>query len=64
MSEIINDKWINIDEAATYLGVKTVTVRDWIRKEKGIPAHKIGKRWKFKVSELDAWVKSGKSAME
>jgi len=64
MSEIINDKWINIDEAATYLGVKPVTVRDWIRKEKGIPAHKIGKQWKFKVSELDAWIKSGESAME
>ena len=64
MSEIINEKWINIDEAATYLGVKSVTVRDWIRKDKGIPAHKIGKQWKFKVSELDAWVKSGKSAME
>ena len=64
MSEIINDSWISIDEAATYLGVKPVTVRDWIRKEKGIPAHKIGKQWKFKISELDAWVKSGKSAME
>ena len=64
MSEIINDKWINIDEAATYLGVKSVTVRDWIRKGKGIPAHKIGKQWKFKISELDVWVKSGKSAME
>jgi excisionase family DNA binding protein len=64
MSEITNDKWINIDEAAAYLGVKSVTVRDWIRKDKGIPAHKIGKQWKFKVSELDAWVKSGKSAME
>lgn len=63
MSEIINDKWINIDEAAAYLGVKPVTMRDWIRKDKGVPAHKIGKLWKFKVSELDAWVKSGKSAM-
>ena len=64
MSEIINDNWINIDEAATYLGVKPVTVRDWIRKGKGIPANKIGKQWKFKISELDAWVKSGTSAME
>ncbi len=64
MSDIINDNWINIDEAATYLGVKPVTVRDWIRKGKGIPAHKIGKQWKFKISELDNWVKSGKSAME
>lgn len=44
MKGIIKDNWINIDEAATYLGVKTVTVRDWIKKEKGIPAHKIGKQ--------------------
>ena len=64
MSENINDKWINLDEAAAYLCVKPVTVRDWIRKDKGMPAHKIGKLWKFKISELDAWVKSGKSAMD
>ncbi len=64
MSENINDKWISIDEAAAYLGVKPVTVRDWIRKDTGIPAHKIGKQWKFKISELDTWVKSGKSAMD
>ena len=63
MGENINDKWINIDEAAAYLGVKPVTVRGWIRKDKGMPTHKIGKQWKFKISELDAWVKSGKSAM-
>lgn len=58
------DKWINIEEAADYLGVKPVTVRGWIRNGKDVPAHKIGKQWKFKYSELDAWVKSGKSAME
>lgn len=57
-----NDMWINIDAAAKYLGVKPGTIRDWIRKEKDIPAHKIGKQWKFKISELDSWVKSGKSA--
>ena len=64
MSERIAEKWINIDEAANYLSVKPATVRDWIRKGKNIPAHKIGKQWKFKYSELDAWVNSGKSAME
>ncbi len=64
MTDISNDKWINIDEAAEYLGVKPGTIRDWIRKNKGIPARKIGKQWKFKCSELDAWVASGKSAME
>ena len=64
MVDISNDKWINIDEAAEYLGVKPGTIRDWIRKEKGIPARKIGKQLKFKCSELDEWVSSGKSAME
>ena len=33
-------------------------------KDKNIPAHKIGKQWKFKRSELEEWVKSGQSAME
>ena len=57
------DKWISIDEAADYLGVNKDTIRNWIKKESEIPAHKIGKQWKFKKSELDTWVKSGKSAI-
>lgn len=64
MAEIKNDKWISIDDAAEYLGVKPGTIRDWIRKGKDIPAHKIGKQWKFKCTELDNWVASGKSAMD
>lgn len=64
MNERVEEKWINIDEAADYLSVKPATVRDWIRKGKDIPAHKIGKQWKFKYLELNAWVNSGKSAME
>lgn len=62
MTELKNDNYISIDEAAEYLGVKTVTLRNWIKKDDSIPAHKIGKLWKFKRSELDAWVQSGKSA--
>ena len=58
----LNEKWVSLDEAAEYLGVKPVTIRDWIRRGKGIPAHKIGKQWKFKYSELDMWVRSGESA--
>ncbi len=63
MAKIMNDKWISINEAAEYLGIKTVTLRSWIRNcKEGLPAQKIGKQWKFKISELDDWVKSGKSA--
>jgi excisionase family DNA binding protein len=57
-----NDKWIGIEEAAEYMDVTKDTVRNWIKKT-SIPAHKIGKLWKFKKSELDAWIKSGKSAI-
>ena len=62
MNKIIEDKWINTDEAAEYLGVKATTIREWIKKNNGIPAHKIGRLWKFKKDELDEWVKRGKSA--
>lgn len=62
MGEQYRDSWIGINEAAEYLGVTKETVRNWIKREKGIPARKIGKLWKFKRSELDSWVKSGKSA--
>ena len=57
-------KWVSIDEAAEYLGIKTVTLRGWIKKDKTLPAHKIGKQWKFQLSELDKWVKSGKSEIK
>lgn len=57
-----NDNYIGIDEAAEYLGIKAVTLRNWLRKGNDIPAHKIGKLWKFKKTELDEWVSSGKAA--
>ncbi|MFR5640122.1 MAG: helix-turn-helix domain-containing protein [Butyricicoccus sp.] len=51
-----------MDDAAAYLGIKTVTLRNWIKKKTGIPAHRVGKLWKFKRSELDEWIASGKNA--
>ena len=65
MKERFDDNYISLDEASEYLGIKSVTLRSWIRKtELAIPAHKVGKLWKFKRSELDDWVKSGKSAIK
>ena len=64
METIYNDKWISIDEASEYLGIKTVTLRGWIKKDSSLPAHRVGKQWKFKRSEIDEWVKSGKSAID
>ena len=61
MTDRIEDNWIDIAEAAKYLGVTKDSIRNWIKKT-NIPACKIGKLWRFKKSELDEWVKSGKSA--
>lgn len=63
MKENYVESWIGIEEAAKHLGVTKDTIRNWIKKT-DIPACKIGKLWKFKRSELDEWVKSGKSAIE
>lgn len=56
------ENWIGTEDAAKYLDVKIATIRKWLKDNK-LPAHKIGKLWKFKKSELDEWVKSGKSAL-
>ena len=55
------DRWLSVGELAAYLGVKPDTVYTWIYK-KGLPAHKMGRLWKMKRSEVDAWVRSGKAA--
>ena len=59
----MEDRWISMEEASEYLGVNKDSIRNWIKKGSGIPAHKIGKNWKFKKSELDEWVKTGNSAI-
>ena len=61
MSEI-KEKWSSLEETAEYLGVTKDTIRSWIKRT-DIPAHKIGRLWKFKFSEVDDWVKSGRSAL-
>ena len=58
----INDAYISIEEASAYLDVSVSTLRQCITAKKDLPAHKIGKLWKFKKSELDAWVNSGESS--
>ena len=61
-NNLMDDNYISIDDAAAYLGIKTVTLRNWIKKKPDIPAHRVGKLLKFKRSELDEWIASGKSA--
>ena len=55
------ERWLSVQEIAAHLGVKTETVYVLVAR-KLMPAHKVGRLWKFKISEVDAWVRSGKAA--
>ena len=52
------EKWSTLKEVQDYLGVGRDTVLQWISK-RNMPAYKVGRLWKFKLSEVDAWVRSG-----
>jgi excisionase family DNA binding protein len=53
----MEDRWLSVDEIREYLGVKRDTIYGWISKNK-MPAHKIGRLWKFKKDEVDEWLRS------
>jgi excisionase family DNA binding protein len=55
------ERWLSVEEIAVHLGVNRDTIYKWIER-KQMPAHKLGKLWKFKVSEVDEWIRAGKAA--
>ena len=56
MSE--QEPWASVEDVAKHRGIARDTVYRWIE-SKALPAHKIGRLWKFKLSEVDEWVRSG-----
>jgi excisionase family DNA binding protein len=57
----MTEPWLSADDIAVHLGVTKDTVYTWIA-EKGMPAHKIGRLWKFQATEVDDWVRGGGAA--
>lgn len=51
-------RWLSVGELAVHLGIKRDTVYKWIARRR-MPAHKVGRLWKFQREEVDSWVKSG-----
>lgn len=55
------ENWVDTKTVAEYLNVNKQTVFVWIA-QKNLPAVKVGKSWRFKLSEVDAWLRSGGAA--
>ena len=51
------EPWVSVDEVAKHLDVVKDSVYRWIE-SRHLPAHRIGRILKFRLSEIDAWVRS------
>ena len=52
------EPWTSVDDVARHLGVAKDSIYRWIDR-RNLPAHRIGRLWKFKLSEVDDWVRRG-----
>jgi len=50
------ERWVGVDDVAAHLGVAKDSVYRWID-ERGLPAHRVGRLFRFKLSEIDDWVR-------
>ena len=57
----ITEQWVSVEQIAQHLSVKTFTIYKWLERKR-IPAHKVGRLWRFKISEIDNWVRIGDAA--
>ena len=55
------EPWVSVDTVAEHLGVAKDSVYRWIE-SRALPAHRIGRLWKFKLSEIDTWVRRAAAA--
>ena len=54
----MTEPWTSVEDVARHLGVAKDSIFRWIER-RNLPAHRIGRLWKFKVSEVDEWVRAG-----
>jgi len=61
--ESMTEPWVSVEDVANHLGVAKDSVYRWIE-TKGLPARRIGRLWKSKLSEVDQWVHAGGAAAD
>lgn len=55
------ENWVSMKDITKYLDVSRETVLQWIS-NRNMPVSKVGRLWKFKISEVDEWIRSGGAA--
>lgn len=51
------EHWVSVDEVCLHLAVNKDTIYRWVE-TKNFPAHKVGRLFRFKISEVDEWVRA------
>ena len=51
---------MSLPEVARYLGMAERTIYDWAQSGR-LPAFKLGATWRFRLSEIDAWLETHRS---
>lgn len=57
------ERWVSLEEICAHLGSSRDTVKKMI-KNQNLPAYKIDRKWKFKISEVDAWMHEKNSILK
>lgn len=52
------NQWLTVEQIADHLQISKETIYRWLDRET-IPAHRIGRQWRFQLSEVDEWVRRG-----
>ena len=55
------EKWVSLEEVADHIGLSKDTIRNYIKRDQ-IPFYRIGKQYKYKISENDTKIERRKSA--
>jgi len=55
---VTTESWATLAQVAEHLQVSQDTVHRW-RETKSLPAHRVGRIWRFKLTEVDDWMRAG-----
>src|SRR4051812_3362449 len=51
------ESWVSVIEVVRHLGVTQDSIYRWIERRR-FPANRVGRLWRFRLSEVDVWVRA------